>query len=31
MDAKWVEAVMELLVQMILLSYREENEDTAEK
>lgn len=31
MDTIWVEAVMELLAQMILTSYREENEDTSEK
>lgn len=31
MDTKWVEAVMELLAQMILSAYREENEDTSEK
>jgi hypothetical protein len=31
MDAKWIEAVMELLAQMILSSYQEGNENTSEK
>lgn len=31
MDEKWVEAVMELLAQMILLSYKQENKNTSKK